>query len=65
MNLYFTADENEKLLTQTAAVRKADNDYGPGVVLIPSQHTLCKTDNEEDARLISKLFNRGLEIQGS
>ena len=62
MNLNFTPAENELLMMQTAVVRKKENEAGPGVVLMPSHKTLCRTEDEEGAVLISKLFNKGLSI---
>lgn len=59
MNLAFTPEENELLLTQHAAVRKEGSELGAGVVLVPAQRLLCRCD-EKDAKLIVKLFNRGL-----
>jgi len=63
VNFAFTPWENEILLTQTAALRKADSEAGPGVVLVPLNKTLCRTEDEDQARLIVKLFNRGLSSE--
>ncbi len=60
MNLNFSQQENELLITQTAAVRAEDSTLGPGVVLVPSGKTLCSC-TETHARLIAKLFNHGLQ----
>lgn len=65
MNLNFTPEENELLLTQHAAVRQGESKLGAGVVLVPSQTTLCSCNDEAHATLISKLFNKGLEIPSS
>lgn len=62
MNLNFTVAENELLLTETAALRKDNEELGPGVVLVPSQKTLCHCPEEDNARLIVKLFNLGLKV---
>jgi hypothetical protein len=59
MNLNFTPAENELLLTEQAVVRKGQSRLGAGVVLLPSQRTLCSCDDELHASLIAKLFNQG------
>ncbi len=58
-----TTSERELLLTEHAAVRSENSDHGSGVVLVPSGKTLCACEPEH-ARLITKLFNAGLKLDG-
>lgn len=62
MNLNFTPEQNELLLTEQAVLRKSASLLGAGVVLVPSHKTFCQCEDEDHARLIVKLFNKGLEI---
>lgn len=59
----YNMHENELLLTQRAVYR--DNAAGRGVMLHPSGTMLqCVGDEDESeafARLVAKLFNKGLE----
>ena len=60
MNLNFNPEENELLITQTAAVRDTEN--GAVVQLVPAHKTLCQCSTREHAHLIRKMFNNALKI---
>jgi len=64
LNQNFSVEENELLLTHTAAVKQVVEGDPAEVVLVGqgSQRTLCTCANVNDARLIKTLFNNGLKL---